>query len=88
VDTPELIGAAGVFLLLVAFLLNLLGILGSDRLPYQGLNFVGAAVSCYASVLIGFRPFVVLEAVWSLVALIAIIRSLRTSTRREKIAAR
>jgi hypothetical protein len=38
------------------------------------LNITGAGLSCYASLLIHFLPFVILEAVWGLVALFAFIR--------------
>lgn len=70
------IGSVGVALLLVAFLLNLLKLLRADKPLYMGLNLAGAGLACYASYLIGFRPFVVLEGVWALVALIAMARTL------------
>jgi hypothetical protein len=69
-----IIGFAGVALLLVAFLLSLLKVLRLDGYPYTTLNFVGAALACYSSYLIGFMPFVVLEGVWALVAGGAILR--------------
>jgi hypothetical protein len=69
-----LIGSIGVALLLAAFLANLLGRLPSDSRLYSWLNFVGAALACYSSYLIGFMPFVVLEGVWALVALTALAR--------------
>ena len=62
------IGFAGVALLLLAFLLNLVKQMRSDGYPYAALNFVGAALACYSSYLISFMPFVVLEGVWALVA--------------------
>ena len=70
------IGSAGVALLLVAFLLNLLKLLGADKPLYTGLNLVGAGLACYSSYLIGFLPFVVLEGVWALVAFMAMARML------------
>ncbi|MGH8013139.1 MAG: CBU_0592 family membrane protein [Candidatus Binataceae bacterium] len=75
-SVSELVGSVGVFLLLIAFLLNLLGWLRNDHILYQLLNFAGAAIACYASVMIEFRPFVVLEGIWSVVALAGIIHSL------------
>ena len=75
-DPATLIGFAGVALLLIAFLLNLFKLLPSDGHPYLGLNLVGAGLACYSSYLIGFMPFVILEGVWALVALIAIARKL------------
>jgi uncharacterized membrane protein len=67
------VGSAGVALLLAAFLLNLLGTVGSDSRIYQAMNALGAGISCYASYLIGFAPFVVLEAIWCAVAIVALI---------------
>jgi hypothetical protein len=41
------------------------------------LNILGAGISCYASFLIHYTPFIILEAVWCLVAVIALASSLR-----------
>jgi hypothetical protein len=71
-----LIGSVGVALLLAAFLLNLFKLLRSDGYSYTGLNLVGAGLACYSSYLINFMPFVVLEGVWAVVALVAIGRAL------------
>jgi len=73
------VGSAGVGVLLVAFLLNLAGYLSRDSRVYHGLNFAGAGAACYASILIGFLPFVVLEGVWSLAALAAIVAGPRST---------
>lgn len=70
----EGMGSLGVGLLLVAFLLNLAGVLQHDSRFYQGLNGIGAGLACWASWLIGYVPFVVLEGTWSLVALAALVR--------------
>lgn len=73
----QVIGSLGVALLLIAFFMNLFGMLASDSRAYQAINAVGAAVSCYASFLIGFAPFVVLEAVWCAAAVAAMLRGRR-----------
>jgi hypothetical protein len=73
--SPEtLIGSLGVAILLLAFLLNLVGVLRAERSPYTALNFAGASLAGYASYLIGFVPFVVLEGTWALVAGVALTR--------------
>jgi len=59
----------------IAFFMNLFGMLNANSRRYQAMNAAGAAISCYASYLIGFAPFVVLEAVWCAVAVAAMIRS-------------
>ncbi|GMR22943.1 MAG: hypothetical protein BMS9Abin37_1328 [Acidobacteriota bacterium] len=71
---PEVVGSVGVFLLLVAFFLNLFGRIPHTARSYQTMNAVGAGLSCYASYMIGFAPFVVLEGTWSVVALVALMR--------------
>ncbi|HZQ60518.1 MAG TPA: hypothetical protein VFC24_04160 [Casimicrobiaceae bacterium] len=68
------IGFTGVAFLLVAFLLNLFKRLRADGWVYATLNFVGAGLACYSSYLIAFMPFVLLEGVWALVALVALAR--------------
>lgn len=75
-EFSDIIGIAGVSLLLIAFFLNLFGIIEKEANLYIVLNFTGAAIACYASVLIQFMPFVILEGTWSLVALVAFIRPL------------
>jgi hypothetical protein len=73
--SPDLIGSIGVALLLIAFFANIMGWLKSDSLGYSGINLIGASLSCFASYLINFLPFVVLEGVWAIVAAIATVRT-------------
>ena len=68
-DVADVIGSLGVTLILVAFVLNLAGVLGREANAYLLLNLAGAGLACASSVLIGFVPFVVLEGVWALAAL-------------------
>ena len=72
-DNAEWIGAVGVGLLLGAFFLNLFGWMKTDSRVYQALNAIGAGIACYASYLIDFLPFVVLEGTWSIVAVSAFL---------------
>ncbi|MCH7658744.1 MAG: hypothetical protein IIB05_10555 [Bacteroidetes bacterium] len=73
-DYSVLIGSTGVLLLLLAFILNLFKIIKTNSFIYSFLNFIGAGIACYASVLIDFIPFVILEIVWALVGLWGMIR--------------
>jgi hypothetical protein len=73
----DLIGFIGVAILLLAFLLNLLKKITSTSLPYIVLNIIGAGLACLASWLIGYIPFVFLEAVWTAVSVFALIGYLR-----------
>ncbi len=71
------IGTAGVSILLLAFLLNLFKIISQASLTYILLNLVGAAIACYASVLLSYWPFIILEGIWMVVSLISLIAVLR-----------
>lgn len=73
-NIADVFGTTGVTLLLLAFFLNLLGIIQKENKSYSLLNLIGAALACYASVLINFLPFVILEGSWAFVALFALIR--------------
>jgi hypothetical protein len=79
VEFSVIVGSTGVFLLLLAFLLNLFKILMQDTKTYAVLNIVGAGLSCYASVLIDYIPFVVLEGIWALVAFMGLVRLFKVS---------
>ncbi|MFN8287187.1 MAG: hypothetical protein U0V74_10560 [Chitinophagales bacterium] len=75
----DLIGIFGVTLLLLAFLLNAMGRLDKTSRIYILMNLVGAALACWASLIINYLPFVVLEGAWALVALVALVKSLSKS---------
>jgi len=71
------IGFTGVTILLLAFLSNLRGLLSRDSLLYILLNISGAGLACLASYLINYIPFIILEASWTFVSLLALIGYLR-----------
>jgi len=66
-----------VALLLLAFLLNLFNKLSQRSRTYALLNIVGAGLACYASYLIDYIPFVVLEGAWFLVAVAGLVKGMR-----------
>ena len=70
----DIVGSVGVTLLLVAYFMSLFKFLHSESKLYGLLNFIGAGLACYASVMIGFIPFVILEGIWALVALGGLLR--------------
>lgn len=61
-------GAAGVSILLLAYFLNLNGKITKDDYSYLLLNFIGAGLACFASVLLNYWPFIILEGCWTLVS--------------------
>ena len=74
--TTDIIGTAGVTLLLLAYFLNLFNIIKKEKHYYLWMNFAGAGLACYASFLLSYLPFVILEGVWSMVSAAAIIKTL------------
>ncbi|MBS1524304.1 MAG: hypothetical protein JST19_01570 [Bacteroidetes bacterium] len=72
--TSDIIASIGVIILLVAFMLNLYKKLPANSKIYSLMNFLGAGVCCYASWMVRFYPFVVLESVWAFVAFISLLK--------------
>jgi hypothetical protein len=73
----SLIGTLGVTLLLVAFALNITKKISSESMPYLWLNLVGSVLACISSYIIVFWPFVILEGVWALATLFALIKTVK-----------
>ena len=71
------VGAIGVSILLAAFFLNVTKRVNQDSLIYISLNLSGALIALVASYMLHYMPFIVLEAVWSLVSVIALINYFR-----------
>jgi hypothetical protein len=69
------IGTAGVGLILIAYFCSTFKLINGNGRVYFLLNTLGAALACYASFLIHYYPFVILEGTWAAVSLIALIRS-------------
>ncbi|HQT44442.1 MAG TPA: hypothetical protein PLO51_00535 [Candidatus Micrarchaeota archaeon] len=76
-----ILGSLGVGLLLLSFLLNVFGKIGREHPLYLFGNFIGALLSCYASYLIGYLPFVVLEGAWAIVSLWLICKEAMKSSK-------
>ena len=76
-NSADWIGFIGVFQILLGFILNISGTLEKNNLIFILLNLVGASMACYASILLDYLPFIVLEGVWALVAIIALINYIK-----------
>ena len=72
------IGFLGVFQILLAYVLQVLGKLKAEDLAFILLNFIGASLACLASILMKYIPFIILEAVWALVSLVSLIKYWRS----------
>jgi len=76
-DYNDIIGTIGVALILVAYFLHTEKLLRPDGKGYYVLNTIGAALACYASLLIGYWPFVILEGTWTLVSIYGLMKAMR-----------
>ncbi len=72
-DNTDWIGFIGVFLILLAYILNVMGKLKSKDLAFILLNLIGAGMACLASVIMDYLPFIILEGVWAIVSIISLI---------------
>jgi len=70
----DVIASMGVIILLVAFLFNLYKLMSASSKTYSVMNFVGAGLCCYASWMVRFYPFIILEGVWAFVALVSLFK--------------
>ena len=68
-DINDIIGSLGTVMMLTAFILNLTDRIDDDDLSYILLNLFGGTLACYASCMIPYIPFIVLEGVWSIASL-------------------
>ncbi|MDP5076756.1 MAG: hypothetical protein NWQ09_00905 [Nonlabens sp.] len=75
----DLLGTIGVFMILLAYLLNITGKLETTRLRFILLNLIGSSLACAASLLLHYLPFIILEGVWALVSFVALVKYLRTA---------
>lgn len=70
-------GTIGVGLVLLAYFFNTIKMIPENGKFFFILNVIGGALSCYAAVLINFIPFVVLEAIWTLVSVYGLAKTLK-----------
>jgi hypothetical protein len=75
----DLIGTIGVGIILIAYFLNMFSIISKDGILYFILNIVGAGIACFASVLIHYMPFIILEGAWVLVSIVGLVKTIKKS---------
>lgn len=75
--SADLISGVGVTLILLAFFLQTFNLISDKSAGYFLLNIFGAGLACWGSVLIESLPFTILEAVWTLVSVIGLIKVMR-----------
>jgi hypothetical protein len=73
----DIIGTIGVGLILFAYFLNTAKLIQQDGKLFYTMNIIGAALACYASLLINYWPFVILEGTWTLVSIYGLMKSMK-----------
>lgn len=73
----DAIGTIGVGLILIAYFLNMFSIIKKEGVLYFAMNIIGASMACYASVLIDFIPFVILEGAWVIVSIVGLLKTIK-----------
>lgn len=73
-STIDWLGFVGVFQILLAYFLNVIGKISKANLSFILLNLIGAAMACLASILLKYMPFIILEAVWTLISLVSLLK--------------
>jgi hypothetical protein len=76
--TSDLVATVGVGLLLIAFFLQAFKIIRAEDPIYALLNLFGATIAGYSAWMIGFIPFVILEAVWVFVAVFSLFKNFKS----------
>lgn len=76
----EIIGTIGVGMILLAYFSNTFKLINKEGKLYFLLNVAGAGIACYASFLINYWPFVILEGTWCLVSIIGLGTTFQSST--------
>ena len=69
ISINEIIGFAGLSLILIAFILNLLKKIKTESKAYNTINLVGALMLAYYSWILGSIPFFILQTTWGMAAL-------------------
>jgi hypothetical protein len=68
------IGFTGVGILLLAYFLTLINKTNNNSFLFLGMNILGAGIACYASIRLAYWPFILLEGIWTLVSLFALVK--------------
>jgi len=73
----DIIGTIGVGIILIAYFLNIFTLITKDGKFYFALNILGATIACYASVLIHYMPFIILEGTWAIVSILGLVKTIK-----------
>jgi len=75
--TNDIIGSIGVGITLLAYFLSVFSLIQKEGALFFWMNIIGSGIACFASVLIEFWPFVVLEGSWVIISIIGLVKSIK-----------
>jgi hypothetical protein len=75
----DVIGTIGVGIVLIAYFLNNFSFIKRNGNLYFALNILGASIACYASVLIHYVPFIILEGTWAFLSVVSLLKNIKKS---------
>lgn len=73
----DIVGTIGVGIILIAYFMNIFSFIKKDGVQFYVMNIIGASLACYASILINYLPFIILEATWAMVSVLGLIKVLK-----------
>lgn len=79
-NSNDLIGTIGVGIILIAYFLNMFSLIQNNGKLFYLLNIIGASIACFASYLINYIPFVILEGTWALVSVVGLVKSYKSNS--------
>ena len=75
--TEDIIGALGFGLTLIAYFLSVFSMIKRDGALFYWMNILGSGIACFASILIQFWPFIILEGTWVIISIIGLVKSIK-----------
>ena len=73
----DIVGTIGVGIILIAYFMNIFSFIKKDGALFYVMNIIGASLACYASILINYLPFIILEATWAMVSVLGLVKVLK-----------
>ncbi len=73
----DVVGTIGVGIILAAYVMTIFSFIKKDGVLFYVMNIIGASLACYASILINYLPFIILEATWAMVSILGLVKVLK-----------
>ena len=76
-NTNDIIGSVGVGLTLIAYFMSIFSLIKKDGILFYALNILGGGIACFASILIEYLPFIILEGTWTIISVAGLLKSIK-----------